>query len=101
MTAQWIAIPWTRHSATSVVEDVIHTTGNRVVAVRVVAECDQEDEALLIAAAPELLAALKALADNIQRQDAENDLAPPTEASYQQCMQDARAAIAKATGSAA
>lgn len=61
----------------------------------------QQANARLIAAAPDLLAALKALHDNMHAQDSANGVEPPTEDDYRQCMRDAAAAIAKATGSAA
>ena len=65
---------------------------------------DMEANARLIAAAPELLAALVALHDNVRAQDLDDALKPPnppSEEQYQQCMRNAAAAIAKATGSAA
>jgi hypothetical protein len=48
---QWRAIEWTRHAATTVVvDDPTCVTGKRVIA-----ECEIEDDARLIAAAPDLL----------------------------------------------
>src|SRR5882672_1932226 len=55
MSAQWIASAWTRHSETTVLaDDAESITGKRVVA-----ECEREDEARMVAAAPELLDALR------------------------------------------
>jgi hypothetical protein len=88
MTAQWIARPWTGHDATSViVEDKFGIAGNRVVA-----QCDREDEARLIAAAPELLAALQPFV-SFNSSEEWIELTVRTES-----VTRARAAIAKATG---
>lgn len=52
---EWKAIRWTTHAATTVVvEDATAYTGKRVIA-----ECDTEDDAALIAAAPKMLAMLR------------------------------------------
>jgi hypothetical protein len=98
----WSARHWVCHAATTVVREV----DGRV---EVIAECSgfgrYADESLadarLIAAAPDLLAALKSLRDNMHAQDLEIEAERPTEDEYQQCMCNAAAAIAKATGSAA
>jgi len=54
----------------------------------------------LAAAAPDLLAALRALHANMHAQDLEIDAERPTEDEYRECMRNAKAAIVKATGSA-
>jgi hypothetical protein len=61
---------------------------------------EQMANARLMAAAPDLLAALTALHANMQAQDVEKDAERPTEDEYRRCMRNAVRAIAKATGSA-
>lgn len=53
---KWYACEWTCHAATTVVVDdpTANVTGKRIVA-----ECETEDDARLIAAAPELFAELQ------------------------------------------
>ena len=56
----WQALKWTRHSRTTVVaDDPRIVTGKRVIA-----ECESEDVARLVAVAPRLLAALRKLQAN-------------------------------------
>ena len=82
----WRAIKWTGHAATTVVvDDPAGFLGERVIA-----ECDREDEARLIAAARELLAALERF------QNDAFDFGMPLE---HPCRAQARAAIAKVKGS--
>jgi hypothetical protein len=84
MSAKWTAIAWTRHSTTSVVvDDPAFITGRRVVA-----ECENEDEARLIAAAPALLAACRVALDQTCPDGRAKD------------WKQLRDAIAKATGPA-
>jgi len=52
-----------------------------------------------IAIKHQLLEALQALHANMQAQDLENDAERPTEEEFQECMRNAAAAIANATGS--
>lgn len=63
----------------------------------VLVECT-EQEARLIAAAPDLLGALQELLQTCIAMDLENQQDRPTEKVYQRAMQAARAAIAKASG---
>lgn len=58
-----------------------------------VADCCDMNDARLIAAAPDLLAALQYLADMVSSSLAGDDYAP-----FSKCVNQARAAIAKATG---
>ena len=95
MSAKWTAIAWTRHSTTSVVvDDPSFITGRRVVA-----ECEDEDEARLVSAAPELLAALKRI-DEWNRRTMDSGL-PAPRGITESHLADVRAAISRATGSAA
>ena len=57
IAGRWYARPWTSHAATTVVvDDPTVITG-----VRVVAECEDEQTARLLAEAPAMLAALQAM----------------------------------------
>lgn len=83
---QWHAAHWSIHAATTVlVDDESIVTGKRVIA-----ECESEADARLIAAAPELLLACQGLLHIAE-----------TGAMSLGAVRAARAAIAKATGSTA
>lgn len=87
----WTARQWSCHAATTVtVDDPDCVTGKRTIA-----DCESVADARLIAAAPELLAALQAIVKSLADQDDEGLI------EHAQPMIDARAAIAKATGGAA
>lgn len=84
----WQAIKWTCNAPTTVlVDDFTEFTKKRVVA-----ECSKTADARLIAAAPELLAALRAMLTHMGMD--EDEWNKPT-------FDQARTAIAKATGAAA
>lgn len=86
----WQAINWTYHStSTVVVDDPSVVTGKRVIA-----ECATEEDARLIAAAPDLLEALQTLLEEGEFTDYPNT-------KQWQAVQAARAAIAKVKGGAA
>ena len=78
---QWCASRWNSHTPTAVVA----MDDDSIVGVRLVAECDTPETARLVAAAPELLDALKEMRDWYQKY-----IGLPACA--------ANAAIAKATG---
>lgn len=78
----WRVREWTRHAATTVVVD----DPSIVTGIRVIADCESEDDARLFAASRELLQALQGVLRVADRKTDEFDAA--------------RAAIAKATGSA-
>lgn len=86
----WQAINWTYHStSTVVVDDPSVVTGKRVIA-----ECATEEDARLISASPDLLAALNAYRDAIHfAQDKQALMTAIADADAK-----AAAAIAKATG---
>jgi hypothetical protein len=85
---KWEAIHWISHAKTTVViEDDCMTTGKRVIA-----DCKTEEDATLIAAAPELLDALKAVLQWI------DDYCETT--GFESVEAQADAAIAKAEGGA-
>lgn len=87
----WTARKWSCHAETTVtVDDLDCVTGKRTIA-----DCESEADAKLIAAAPELLSALRAIVKSLSDQDDEGLI------EHAQQMIDARAAIAKATGGAA
>ena len=84
----WQAIEWTCHAPTTVVVDDDAVVTKK----RVVADCDTTADARLIAAAPDLLVALEEMVK------AFNVYAPKYGSGEYNCVIDARAAIAKATG---
>lgn len=96
---EWQAINWTYHStSTVVVDDPSVVTGKRVIA-----ECATEEDARLIAAAPELLEAMASLlrehdAVFAGRSDGAQDSYYNAHPGRAIAYRKARAAIAKATG---
>lgn len=88
---QWEAVAWSRHAKTTVVApDPFVVTGKRIVA-----ECETEDDALLIAAAPELLVALQEAIETIEALSGKDNSCDPSI----DCG-EFRALIAKAAGAA-
>lgn len=100
----WSAIRWTRHAATSiVVDDPAAVTGKRLIA-----ECETEEDARLIAAVQELLEAVQAFMalDGRFSTDAQSLIEamarmPGDDGEIARVVLKARIAIAKATGAMA
>jgi len=95
----WHQREWTCHAKTSVVvDDPSVLTG-----VRVIAECETEEDARLIAAAPTMAAQAAAFTLTVERflrTDIDDGRVPPTEAEVAAAMYALRGLIAQAAGSA-
>jgi hypothetical protein len=90
----WYAANWTCHAQVTVlVDDPTTVTGKRVIA-----ECETAEDARLVAAAPELLEALRWIEAYTQQFMAMG--VHEKGGVFEQWVTRARAAIAKATGSA-
>jgi hypothetical protein len=91
MYRSWSAVRWTSNEVTSVViDDAAALTGKRVIA-----ECDSEDEARLIAAAPDLLMACERLFNEVQWESMRADIVTDEARAN---LVFAREAMRKATG---
>lgn len=81
----WRAQCWTSHAPVTVVVD----DPERFTGVRVIAECESEDDAMLVSAAKELLEALRGMLDAF--------VEDPLDANTDSAIEKAYAAIAKAS----